>query len=65
MVHPMCSYIYTCVHLRKRDLYIDVCANMRTALLAAGRSGSAHTWSMLDTDAVFHAPIFALNAVAW
>jgi hypothetical protein len=35
-----------------------------SAVVHATGPGAAHTPAMFDTDAVFHAPMFALNAVA-
>ena len=35
-----------------------------SAVVRAAGPGAAHTLAMFDTDAVFHAPMFALNAVA-
>jgi hypothetical protein len=35
-----------------------------SAIVRAAGPGAAHTAAMFDTDAVFHAPMFALNAFA-
>jgi hypothetical protein len=35
-----------------------------SAIVRAAGPGAAHTWRMFDTDAVFHAPMLALNADA-
>ena len=35
-----------------------------SAIVRAAGPGAAHTKAMFDTDAVFHAPMFALNADA-
>ncbi len=35
-----------------------------SAVVRAAGQGAAHTKPMFDTDAVFHAPMFALNADA-
>ncbi len=36
-----------------------------SAVVRAAGLGAAHTVAMFDTDAVFHAPMLALNVVAW
>ena len=68
------SSTYTCGHPRMR---VPTCfahndprriddppSASRPRWRAARAEKAAHTWNMFDTDAVFHAPMFALNAVA-
>ncbi len=48
----------------QRPRRIDPRPSVSTAWRAAGPK-AAHTWYNVVTDAVFHAPMFALKANAW